>query len=71
VLLWAQSGLDGYVVLDGHDRLVATLADGTPPRTLVLARAGESARSMAWPLPGGSAEWDRIAGAAGFDPDLT
>lgn len=111
VLLWAQSGLDGYVVADGHDRLVAALADGTPPRTLVLTRAGdgswlpaltsrheelmnrvddnardalarrfaevvaalpeESARSVAWPLPGGAAEWDRIAEAAGFDPDLT
>jgi hypothetical protein len=71
VLLWAQSGLDGYVVLDGHDRLVAALADGTSPRTLVLARAGESTRSVAWPLPGGADEWDRIAGAAGFDPDLT
>ena len=111
VLLWAQTGLDGYVVLDGHDRLVAALADGTPPPALVLARAGdgswlpeatarhedllrradargravlarrfaelvaalpeETARTMAWPLPGGAAEWDRIAAAAGIDPDLT
>ena len=69
VLLWAQSGLDGYLVLDGHDRLVAALADGTTPRTLVLSR--EPARSVAWPLPGGATEWDRVAAAAGFDPDLT
>lgn len=111
VLLCTQTGLDGYVVLDGHDRLVAARDAGTAPPVLVLARAGdgswlpeatarheelmrrveaparealarrfaevvaalpeETARTMAWPLPGGAAEWDRIAAAAGFDPDLT
>jgi hypothetical protein len=111
VLLLAQTGFDGYVVLDGHDRLVAALAAGITPPALVLARAGdgswlpavtarheelmrrvdergrdalarrfaevvaalpeETARTMAWPMPGGTAEWDRIAADAGFDPDLT
>jgi hypothetical protein len=38
---------------------------------VVAAVPEETARTMAWPLPGGTAEWDRIAAAAGFDPDLT
>ncbi|MGA8112517.1 MAG: hypothetical protein WCA46_02520 [Actinocatenispora sp.] len=37
VLLWWISGLDGYVLLDGHDRAVAALAEGVTPPVLVLA----------------------------------
>ena len=39
VLLWWISGLDCHVVLDGHDRLVAALAEGTEPAVLTLATA--------------------------------
>lgn len=37
VLLWWISGLDCYVVLDGHDRLAAALAEDVPPPVLALA----------------------------------
>ncbi|MFE3772627.1 hypothetical protein [Streptomyces sp. NPDC059122] len=39
VLLWAVSGLNAHVVLDGHDRLAAALAEGGRPRILRLGRA--------------------------------
>ncbi|MEV4458033.1 hypothetical protein [Microbispora sp. NPDC049633] len=38
VLLWWISGLTAYVVVDGHDRLVAALAEGEEPPFLVLLR---------------------------------
>ncbi|MDG4831530.1 hypothetical protein O7627_19720 [Solwaraspora sp. WMMD1047] len=37
VLLWWISGLDSYLVLDGHDRLVAALAERRPPPLLGLS----------------------------------
>jgi hypothetical protein len=37
VLLWWISGLDCYVVLDGHDRLVAALAENTEPPLLAIS----------------------------------
>lgn len=37
VLLWWISGLDCYVVLDGHDRLAAALAEETEPPLLALS----------------------------------
>ncbi|MEU1837669.1 hypothetical protein [Micromonospora chersina] len=37
VLLWWVSGLQTLLVLDGHDRIVAALAEGTRPPVLVLA----------------------------------
>lgn len=37
VLLWWVSGLDLYVVLDGHDRLVAALAESQEPPLLALS----------------------------------
>ncbi|MEV6637794.1 hypothetical protein AB0M54_44405 [Actinoplanes sp. NPDC051470] len=37
VLLWWVSGLDCYVVLDGHDRLVAALAEDREPPLLALS----------------------------------
>ncbi|MFG2641932.1 hypothetical protein ACGFYP_13315 [Streptomyces sp. NPDC048370] len=39
VLAWWISGLNSPVVLDGHDRLTAVLAEGDRPRPLVLSRA--------------------------------
>ncbi|WP_137992411.1 hypothetical protein [Streptomyces vilmorinianum] len=39
VLLWWISGLNSPVVLDGHDRLTAALAEGGRPRVLILSRA--------------------------------
>ncbi|WP_435586945.1 hypothetical protein [Micromonospora aurantiaca (nom. illeg.)] len=104
-LLWWVSGLNTLLVLDGHDRLTAALAEQAVPEVLVLAPAvdpefasawqrrlvreyvgrmtsphparGDSVsrrlatalgdiartegRTRAWPLPGGSAVWDRYA----------
>ncbi|MFG2717617.1 hypothetical protein ACGFW5_04795 [Streptomyces sp. NPDC048416] len=39
VLLWWVSGLNSPVVLDGHDRLTAALAEGGRPDLVVLTRA--------------------------------
>lgn len=39
VLLWWVSGLNAHVVLDGHDRLVAALAEDDEPPLLTLHRA--------------------------------
>src|SRR6202000_1151330 len=36
-LLWWVSGMDSLLVLDGHDRIVAALAEGAVPEVLVLA----------------------------------
>lgn len=39
ILLWWISGLDGYLLLDGHDRLVAAREEGlSRPASLILAR---------------------------------
>ncbi|MBT2443568.1 hypothetical protein J7E93_26435 [Streptomyces sp. ISL-36] len=38
VLTWWVSGLHSPVVLDGHDRLTAALAEGGRPRLLILSR---------------------------------
>ncbi|MFD0369212.1 hypothetical protein [Streptomyces sp. NPDC127114] len=43
VLLWWISGLNCPVVLDGHDRLVAALAEGGRPSELLLSRAVDAA----------------------------
>ncbi|MEI5132610.1 hypothetical protein RB199_10960 [Streptomyces libani] len=40
VVLWGISALDTSVVLDGHDRLAAALAEGGRPPVLRLNRAG-------------------------------
>jgi hypothetical protein len=111
VLLWWVSGLCGYVVLDGHDRLAAALAEDREPPWLELTRVDTDqaaavthelvdryleqeavirrhpgtgraltvlgrqfgadlgraehaeARTRAWPLPGGTAAWTRLAKA--------
>ncbi|PWU45716.1 hypothetical protein DLE60_19320 [Micromonospora globispora] len=37
ILLWSVSGFDGYLLIDGHCRLAAALAEGIEPSVLVLA----------------------------------
>jgi hypothetical protein len=40
-LLWWVGGLDTLVLLDGHDRVVAALAEETVPQVVVLSPAGD------------------------------
>lgn len=47
VLLWWVTGLDGWLLLDGHDRLVAARAEGVGrPPALILARGLDDARQQ-------------------------
>ncbi|ELS52534.1 hypothetical protein [Streptomyces viridochromogenes] len=118
VLLWWVSGLDCHLILDGHARLAAAVAESTAPSLLHLHRTSPSdevaagtrqavqryeaelarfaelrtlhgaavpdgaavagpslarrlkelhtapQRTWAWPLPGGQAQWRRVARAA-------
>ncbi|MBX9421961.1 hypothetical protein [Streptomyces lateritius] len=48
VFTWWISGLNSPVVLDGHDRLTAALAEGGKPEVLVLSRATDAARVVLW-----------------------
>ena len=48
VFAWWISGLNSPVVLDGHDRLTATLAEGGRPRVLQLSRAMDAAWLALW-----------------------
>ena len=43
LLMW-MSGLDRYIILDGHDRIAAAIAEGTPPSVLVLCHMQEQER---------------------------
>ncbi|MER5965823.1 hypothetical protein [Streptomyces sp. NPDC002057] len=43
VFAWWISGLNSPVVLDGHDRLTAALAEGGRPEVLLLSRAADAA----------------------------
>ncbi|MEU0601457.1 hypothetical protein ABZ484_24905 [Streptomyces sp. NPDC006393] len=43
VLLWWVSFLDGWLLLDGHDRAMAALAEGGTPPCVVLARLPDEA----------------------------
>ncbi|WP_306337998.1 hypothetical protein [Streptomyces sp. KL118A] len=43
VLLWWVSFLDGWLLLDGHDRAAAALAEGTPPACVELVRVPDEA----------------------------
>ncbi|MFG2328207.1 hypothetical protein ACGFMM_01140 [Streptomyces sp. NPDC048604] len=38
MLLWWLSALDGWAILDGHDRAVAALAEDMEPESVVLTR---------------------------------
>ena len=44
VVLWELATLDGYVVLDGHDRACAALAEGVDPPIVVLEQWAEDRR---------------------------
>ncbi|WP_157224158.1 hypothetical protein [Nocardia paucivorans] len=41
VLLWWVSAFDGWLLLDGHDRAVAALAEGREPAAVVLSRGAD------------------------------
>lgn len=41
ILVWYIAGLASFVILDGHDRLQAALAEGIPPQFLVLSELSE------------------------------
>ncbi|WP_406044851.1 hypothetical protein OG799_10525 [Micromonospora sp. NBC_00898] len=47
-LLWWVSGLNTLLVLDGHDRIAAALAEGTVPGVLVLSPAVDARLGEAW-----------------------
>lgn len=48
LLLWWVGALDAYLLLDGHDRLVAAVAEGVPPTALALWQP----RPESWTRPG-------------------
>ncbi|NLU81089.1 hypothetical protein HCA58_22630 [Micromonospora sp. HNM0581] len=48
ILLWVVTGFDGYLLIDGHCRLAAALAEGIEPPVLGLAISSD---------PGGDSEW--------------
>ena len=62
LMLW-MSGLQRLVVLDGHDRLAAALAEGGVPEVMILSLVDEDATaprprlSRGWPLSGGPERW--------------
>jgi hypothetical protein len=56
ILMMWMSGLERLVILDGHDRLAAALAEGGLPEVMILSLADEGA-SSSWPLPGGAERW--------------
>ncbi|MET8689186.1 hypothetical protein ABZV77_33765 [Streptomyces sp. NPDC004732] len=43
MLLWWVSFLDGWLLLDGHDRAAAALAEGAPPPCVELVRVPDEA----------------------------
>jgi hypothetical protein len=66
IVLWWASGLDGYLLLDGHSRLVAAQAEQIRPEVLVLSLSAASEpdddrRTRAWPVTGGAEAWERDA----------
>jgi hypothetical protein len=48
IVLWWVSGLDGWLLLDGHARLVAALAEGVMPPALALGNAERPADQQVW-----------------------
>lgn len=69
ILLWFVSPLDQWVVLDGHDRLLAASLEGVmPPLISIGAIRCEDplircSIARAWPLPGGVKEWQKDVAA--------
>ena len=48
ILLWFVHGLETTVILDGHDRLRAAIAEGVVPRALVLWQVFEWSGTQPW-----------------------
>ncbi|RZU75946.1 hypothetical protein EV384_4526 [Micromonospora kangleipakensis] len=48
ILLWSVSGFDGYLLIDGHCRLAAALAEGIEPSVLVLAIGSDPEVDHEW-----------------------
>ncbi|CCK30539.1 hypothetical protein BN159_6160 [Streptomyces davaonensis JCM 4913] len=75
VLLWRVTFLDGWLILDGHDRALAALEEGRTPPCVVLTRVPddendevtETAGTRTWPHPGGPRAWDEIAARVMFE----
>ncbi|WP_426404503.1 hypothetical protein ACN9M0_29920 [Streptomyces sp. R-07] len=68
VFAWWISGLNSPVVLDGHDRLTAALAEGGRPEVLVLSRAVDAdwvARCAARPIRGYEEQVAALDGTSG------
>ncbi|MET9731632.1 hypothetical protein ABZZ79_13500 [Streptomyces sp. NPDC006458] len=65
VLLWRVSPLDGWVLLDGHDRAVAALAEGREPASveLIRLRAEEAWRRTAAEITEAYEEWTARPGS--------
>jgi hypothetical protein len=68
VLLWWVSGMATLLLLDGHDRLVAALAEGARPDVLVLAPAVRDDRSSAFLRDHHIREYDHRVAAMASDP---
>ncbi|MFI6032813.1 hypothetical protein ACIBBD_01265 [Streptomyces sp. NPDC051315] len=72
VLLWWVSFLDGWLILDGHDRAVAALAEGAEPACVELTRVADEGtwrRTAAEITEAHERAMRRPAGRPG-DPDL-
>lgn len=48
VLVWEVSGIAGFVIIDGHDRVVAALTEGRPVPFLVLQRHDHERVAERW-----------------------
>ncbi|WP_418956741.1 hypothetical protein [Streptomyces tritici] len=67
VLLWWVSAFDGWVILDGHDRAVAALAEDREPESVVLTR-GEDEEEQREVLDRVVAWHERLLAGLGDDP---
>ncbi|WP_069467163.1 hypothetical protein, partial [Actinacidiphila rubida] len=61
VLVWWVSFLDGWIVLDGHDRAAAALAEGLQPPCVALVRVVDDADWRATAETIGAAHRERLA----------
>lgn len=68
LLLWWISGLNCDVLLDGHDRLVAAVAEGIAPRVLRLARPLSQRTNSLW-LDATIARHEELAAAHAHVPN--
>ncbi|MFG3704634.1 hypothetical protein ACGF7U_07835 [Micromonospora sp. NPDC047670] len=71
ILLWSVSAFDGYLLLDGHCRLVAALAEEVDPAVLVLSLVADPEVERNDPTAAHAALTDRViaqAARSGADP---